>query len=112
MFCIATGCHGPEFVAEAVREWIAAVGARTAYIEPGSPWENGDERELQCPLQARFTDELLNGGRRRSPDTASDQEAVARRCSIKPKTTMKTARATPAPLTGRDGQMKETPVTA
>ena len=33
--------NGPEFVATAVREWIAAVGARTAYIEPGSPWENG-----------------------------------------------------------------------
>ena len=25
----------------AVRDWIAAVGAKTAYIEPGSPWENG-----------------------------------------------------------------------
>jgi transposase InsO family protein len=24
-----------------VRDWIAAVGAKTAYIEPGSPWENG-----------------------------------------------------------------------
>ena len=29
--------NGPEFVATAVREWIAAVGARTAYVEPGSP---------------------------------------------------------------------------
>ena len=33
--------NGPEFVAMAVREWIAAVGAKTAYIERGSPWENG-----------------------------------------------------------------------
>ena len=33
--------NGPEFIAKAVREWIAAVGAKTAYIEPGSPWENG-----------------------------------------------------------------------
>jgi hypothetical protein len=24
-----------------VQEWIAAVGAKTAYIAPGSPWENG-----------------------------------------------------------------------
>ena len=31
--------NGPEFIAEIVRNWIAAVGARTAYIEPGSPWE-------------------------------------------------------------------------
>jgi transposase InsO family protein len=33
--------NGPEFIAKAVREWIAAVGSKTAYIEPGSPWENG-----------------------------------------------------------------------
>jgi putative transposase len=33
--------NGPEFVAKAVRDWITAVGAQTAYIEPGSPWENG-----------------------------------------------------------------------
>ena len=28
--------NGPEFVAEAVRQWIKAVGSQTAYIEPGS----------------------------------------------------------------------------
>lgn len=33
--------NGPEFVAQKVRDWIGAVGAKTAYIEPGSPWENG-----------------------------------------------------------------------
>lgn len=33
--------NGPEFIAEAVQKWIAAVGAKTAYIAPGSPWENG-----------------------------------------------------------------------
>ena len=50
-------CYGPEFVAEAVRDWVAAVGSKTAYIEPGSPWENG-----YCEsFNARFRDELLNG---------------------------------------------------
>jgi len=49
--------NGPEFIAEAVRKWIGAVGAQTAYIEPGSPWENG-----YCEsFNARFRDELLNG---------------------------------------------------
>ena len=49
--------NGPEFIAEAVRQWIKAVGAETAYIEPGSPWENG-----YCEsFNARFRDELLNG---------------------------------------------------
>ena len=33
--------NGPEFIAVALRDWIRAVGAKTAYIEPGSPWENG-----------------------------------------------------------------------
>lgn len=33
--------NGPEFIAQRVRDWIGAVGAQTAFIEPGSPWENG-----------------------------------------------------------------------
>ena len=33
--------NGPEFAAVAVRGWITGVQARTAFIEPGSPWENG-----------------------------------------------------------------------
>jgi putative transposase len=49
--------NGPEFAAKAVREWIAAVGAKTAYIEPGSPWENGYIESFN----ARLRDELLNG---------------------------------------------------
>ena len=47
--------NGPEFVAGAVRQWIAAVGARTAFIEPGSPWENGYIESFN----ARLRDELL-----------------------------------------------------
>jgi transposase InsO family protein len=49
--------NGPEFVATAVREWIAAVGAKTAYIEPGSPWENGYCESFNSKLR----DELLKG---------------------------------------------------
>ena len=32
---------GKRFTAQAVRDWLQAVGVRTLYIEPGSPWENG-----------------------------------------------------------------------
>lgn len=49
--------NGPEFVAKAVRNWIGAVGAMAAYIEPGSPWENGFIESFN----ARLRDELLNG---------------------------------------------------
>ena len=49
--------NGPEFIAQAVQDWIKAVGAKTAYIEPGNPWENG-----YCEsFNDRFRDELLNG---------------------------------------------------
>jgi transposase InsO family protein len=34
-------CYGPEFVARDLRKWLATTGAKTLYIEPGSPWENG-----------------------------------------------------------------------
>lgn len=49
--------NGPEFVAKAVQEWIGAVGAKTAYIAPGSPWENGFIESFN----ARLRDELLDG---------------------------------------------------
>ena len=48
----------PEFVAEAVRKWIGAVGAKTAFIEPRSPWEKG-----YCEsFNGRMRDEPLNRG--------------------------------------------------
>ena len=31
--------NDPGFVAEALRRRVTAAGARTAFIEPGSPWE-------------------------------------------------------------------------
>ena len=55
-------CYGPEFVAKAVQAWIAAVGAKTAYIAPGSPWENGYvENGYVESFNARLRDELLDG---------------------------------------------------
>ena len=49
--------NGPEFIAQAVQDWIRAVGSKTAYIAPGSPWENGYVESFN----ARLRDELLNG---------------------------------------------------
>lgn len=43
-------------MAKDVRAWIKAVGAKTAFIEPGSPWENGYVESFN----ARFRAELLN----------------------------------------------------
>ncbi len=51
-------CYGPEFAARTVQGWITAVGAKTAYIAPGSPSENGYVESFN----ARPRDRLLNGG--------------------------------------------------
>jgi putative transposase len=49
--------NGPEFIAKSVQRWITGVGAKTAYIAPGSPWENGYVESFNACLR----DELLNG---------------------------------------------------
>lgn len=49
--------NGPEMTAKAVRSWLAGVGAKNLYIEPGSPWENG-----YCEsFNGKLREELLNG---------------------------------------------------
>ena len=49
--------NGPEFVAVLLRQWLKDLGVQTAYIEPGSPWENGYIESFN----GKFRDELLNG---------------------------------------------------
>ena len=49
--------NGPEFIAHDLRKWLADTGAKTMYIEPGSPWENG-----YCEsFNSKMRDEFLNG---------------------------------------------------
>jgi putative transposase len=47
--------NGPEFIATAVKEWLAASGVQTLYIAPGSPWENAYVETFNGKLE----DELL-----------------------------------------------------
>lgn len=48
--------NGSEFRAKAIREWLMRLEVITAYIEPGSPWENG-----YCEsFNGRMRDEFLN----------------------------------------------------
>jgi putative transposase len=49
--------NGPEFIAQAVREWLTKEGTKALYIEPGSPWENAYSESFD----SRLRDELLNG---------------------------------------------------
>lgn len=48
--------NGPEFIAEALKEWLALSGVKTLYIEPGAPWENAYSETFV----SRLRDELLD----------------------------------------------------
>ena len=48
--------NGSEFTAKVVRNLLTAVGVKTLYITPGSPWENGYIESFNGKLR----DELLN----------------------------------------------------
>jgi putative transposase len=48
--------NGSEFTASMIRTWLNELGAKTLFIEPGSPWENGYIESFNGKLR----DELLN----------------------------------------------------
>ncbi len=48
--------NGPEFTAKVVLEWLARLGSKTLYIEPGAPWENG----YVGSFNGKLRDELLD----------------------------------------------------
>lgn len=48
--------NGPELTARVLREWCESESTRTAYIDPGSPWQNAWVESLN----ARFRDEVLD----------------------------------------------------
>lgn len=48
--------NAPEMTSKLVQGWLTQVGARTSFIEPGRPWENGYNECFNGQLQ----DESLN----------------------------------------------------
>jgi putative transposase len=48
--------NGPEFVAKALQTWLKTHQVQTAYIAPGSPWQNGYGESFN----GRLRDECLN----------------------------------------------------
>lgn len=49
--------NGPEFIAAALRSWLAAEEVGALYIEPGSPWQNGYAESFNGKVE----DELVKG---------------------------------------------------
>jgi putative transposase len=47
--------NGPEFIAQAIRDFLAAADVGTLYIKPGAPWENGYAESFH----SRLADELI-----------------------------------------------------
>ena len=48
--------NGPEFVSKAILEWLAEAKIDTALIDPGKPWQNGDNESFN----GKFRDECLS----------------------------------------------------
>lgn len=48
--------NGPELTSHALRDWCRLSGAKTAFIEPGAPWQN----PFVESFHSRVRDELLN----------------------------------------------------
>lgn len=48
--------NGPEFIAQALQQWLGHKGIGTFYIEPGSPWQNAYGESFN----GKFRDECLN----------------------------------------------------
>jgi transposase InsO family protein len=53
--------NGPEFIADAIRAWLAAAGIATLYIEPGCPWQNGTMESWNGKTRDEFLDRELLG---------------------------------------------------
>lgn len=49
--------NGSEFTAERVHDWLRRIEVKALFIEPGSPWENGNIETFNGKLR----DGLLNG---------------------------------------------------
>lgn len=53
--------NGPEFIAQAIRQWLAELDVGTLYIEPGSPWQNAYAETFVGKLRDELLDrELFN----------------------------------------------------
>jgi putative transposase len=46
--------NGPEFCAQAVRDWLGRIGVTMLFIEPGSPWENGFVESFNGKMRNEF----------------------------------------------------------
>jgi hypothetical protein len=52
-------CYGPEFIAKKVCDWITAVGAKTAYIEPGTDFLGNKLRTVTKAILIYFQKHIL-----------------------------------------------------
>ena len=46
--------NGPEFIAKTLQSWLKRSEAKTLYIKPGAPWENGYAESFHSRLRDEF----------------------------------------------------------
>jgi len=79
--------NGPEFIAKAVRRWLAERTVETLYIEPGAPWQNAFVESFNSRLRDEFLncevfDHLLEAGRWRRVGGRVQRPAASRRVGL------------------------------
>jgi len=54
--------NGPELIAHAIRDYLAAADVGTLYIEPGAPWQNGYAESFHARLRDGLPDAEMFAG--------------------------------------------------
>jgi transposase InsO family protein len=70
--------NGPEFTAKRVKDWIKRIGAKTLFIEPSSPWENGYNESFNGKLSnyPKTCRVISWSSKLGNPNVASNKEAA------------------------------------
>lgn len=55
--------NGPECIAYAIQDWLAAAQVKTLDVKPGSPWENGRIESFHDKLRGECLNRELCGSR-------------------------------------------------
>jgi transposase InsO family protein len=72
--------NGPECIAEAVRAWLSDRGVKTAFIDPGAPWENGYTESFNGSLRDELLDREIFGGLLEAKVLAREYRAAYNYC--------------------------------
>ena len=90
--------NGPEFVSRAILKWAADNGMDMALSDPGKPWQNGVDGELQRHVPRRMPEP---GMVQNTPGSEGCDRAVATPLPLHPVTSSALTPCRPTPISSR-----------